>query len=332
MHARGRLQLMALAASVALHACADDVPLDHDAGASNAKTLVVLPDTQFYACAYPEIFEHQARWVVEQRRARGIAMLLHTGDVVDLDMPAQWQVAARSMHMLDGKVPYLISTGNHDLSLMRGSLVSDYFDGRAMRALDLEFAAFDAARIDNTYAVVQLDGRDWLMLGLEFGPRDAVVAWADKVLRDHRELPAVLFTHAYLYSDGERYDRAHAPHQPYHPDDYAFTPEQGINDGQDLWAKLVEPHENVRLVLSGHVIPDGTAHSSVARASGSTVHQVLANYQRCDACPCSEVEGGGGYLRVLEFNADAIHVTTYSPHRDEWLTDAENDFTLSLAR
>lgn len=330
MRLRRRLSLPLLAALAAVHACADPEPDDRDAAMPVATTLVVLPDTQFYACAYPEIFEQQTRWVVEQRRKRGIAMLLHTGDVVDGDTTMQWQVAARCMHGLDGKVPYLISTGNHDLQATRSSLIGDYFDTRALRASELDFDVFDPARVDNSYAVVHLAGRDWLLLGLEFGPRDMIVTWADTVLREHAELPAVLFTHAYLYSDGERYDRKRVPHQPYHPDDYAFTPDAGINDGQDLWLKLIEPHENVRLVLSGHVIPNGTAHASAERASGSVVHQVLANYQHCDACPCSEVEGGGGYLRVLEFSRDAIHVTTYSPHRDEWLTDADNDFTLAL--
>jgi hypothetical protein len=127
-------------------------------------------------------------------------------------------------------------------------------------------------------------------MGLEFGPRDAVVAWADGVLKKHAQLPAVLFTHAFLYSDGTRYDRARSPAQPYHPDDYGFTPEQGINDGEDLWRKLIEPNENVRLVLSGHVIPDGLARAVARRESGKAVQQVLADYQLCDSCPCPEAE------------------------------------------
>jgi hypothetical protein len=142
----------------------------------------------------------------------------------------------------------------------------------------------------------------------------------------------VLFTHAYLYSDGARYDRSVTPPQRYHPDQYGLTPEQGISDGEDLWRTLVEPHENVQLVLSGHVIPDGTARSIATRRSGSTVHQLLANYQQCEFCPCAEVEGGGGYLRLLEFDAGAerIAVSTYSPYRDASLDDDENAFTLEL--
>jgi hypothetical protein len=186
--------------------------------------------------------------------------------------------------------------------------------------------------MDNSYAITQVAGQRWLFLGLEFGPRDAVVDWADAVLSAHADIPALLFTHAYLYSDGTRYDRTRDPPQPFHPDTYGLTPEQGINDGEDLWRKLVEPHENVKLVASGHVLPDGTARAVSQRASGSAVHELLANYQTCELCPCAEVEGGGGYLRLLTFDADggAIHVRTYSPYLDAALSDDENEFTLEL--
>src|SRR6185436_12195628 len=113
---------------------------------------------------------------------------------------------------------------------------------------------------------------------------------------------------------------------------YRVTPDQGINDGEDLWRKLIEPNENVRMVLSGHTIPDGTAHSVATRASGTIVQQVLANFQHCDLCPCTEVEGGGGYLRLMRFDRDAarVQVSTYSPYLDESLRDGENEFVLEL--
>ncbi|HEX7481583.1 MAG TPA: hypothetical protein VF331_27510 [Polyangiales bacterium] len=152
------------------------------------------------------------------------------------------------------------------------------------------------------------------------------------MLSTNADLPSVLFTHAYLYSDGKRYDRSISPRQSYHPDTYQYTPSEGINDGEDIWQKLVEPHENVRLLLSGQVIPDGTARSTATRKSGSQVQQVLANYQLCASCPCQQVMGGDGYLRGLEFDQDGknIRVSTYSPYLDAPLTDGENELTLPL--
>lgn len=299
---------------------------DLDAGGP-ASTLIVLPDTQFYACAYPQIFQQQTQWIVDHQRDQSIAAVLHTGDIVDNDLDEQWQVASTSLHRLDGVVPYLITTGNHDMQPDRNSHIAAYFDP-ARSGVQVR----DPGRFDNSYQVVELAGQSWLLLGIEFSPRDAVLRWAGEVLAAHAQLPAIVFTHAYLYSDGQRYDRAIMPLQPYHPDGYGFTQEQGINDGEDIFRKLIEPHENVRLIVCGHVIPDGTARSVVTRASGSRVHQVLANYQLCNRCPCSEVEGGGGYLRRMKFDAalSAIDVTTYSPHLATSLRDEENEFRLEL--
>lgn len=314
-------------------ACASDVQPQRSALAvqpPSGDTVAILPDTQFYACAYPDIFERQAQWLAEHGPERGIALVLHTGDIVDSDLDAQWQVAGDSMARLRGAVPYLVTSGNHDLMPDRGSHLGDYFDASELTRYTWEAGTFDPWRPDSSYAVVVLAGRPWLFMGLEFAPRDAVVQWASEVLAAHADMPAVLFTHAYLYADGQRYDRTVQPMQPYHPDLFAMTPEQGHHDGEDLWRELIEPHENVRLVVSGHVIPDGVARSISLRASGSVVHELLANYQTCDLCPCSEAEGGGGYLRLLRFGADgrSIAVETYSPYFDVRLTDTENQFEL----
>ena len=276
--------------------------------------------------------QKQAQWVVEHRREQGIELVLHTGDLVDADLAEQWQIAADSLHRLDGVVPYLITTGNHDLSVTRASLVSMYFHITDISTKVWQPMSRDEGQPDNAFGVIELGGAPWLVIGIEFAPRNDVVAWAAGVLTEHADLPAILFTHAYLYSDGTRYDRAIQPLQPYHPDYYAYTPEAGINDGQDLWNKLVEPFENVRLVLSGHVIPDGTARATSKRASGTQVHQLLANYQTCDSCPCSAVEGGDGFLRLLRFDTEQtrIDVSTYSPFLDAWLRDGDNEFTLDL--
>ena len=77
-------------------------------------TIVVLPDTQYYAATYPEILEAQTKWIVQERDAAGIALVVHEGDIVDRDEPRQWERASRSLHVLDGVVPYVLSAGNHD--------------------------------------------------------------------------------------------------------------------------------------------------------------------------------------------------------------------------
>lgn len=306
----------------------------HGVDVDLASSFVVLPDTQFYACAYPEIFVEQTRWIVAERIARGIGLVLHTGDIVDANSAYQWENAAAALHSLDGEVAYLLVPGNHDIDLHRSTPLDMYFRQKDwVGPRPLETMCFrEREGVQGSFAIVTLGRQPWLFLGLEFGPRDQEIDWANRVLHDNAELPAVVFTHAFLYSDGTRYDRSLSPLQPFHPDLYGVTPEQGIADGQDIWESVVEPNRNVRLVLSGHVIPDGVARSEARRDDGSLVHQVLANYQTCDLCPCAEVEGGGGYLRIFTLSEDgrSLSVQTYSPHRDHYLSDEENEFVLAL--
>lgn len=326
----------ALACSTAAERAPEPVPLclgtvsaptDAIAGATS---FAVLPDTQFYSCAYPGIFASQTAWLVEQREALGLAIALHTGDIVDFDVAEQWQAAADALHALDGELPYVLAPGNHDLDGRRSTLLARYFQqGDLSGAGGAELCVRSRGRLENSYAIARLRGEPWLFVGLEFAPRDAVLEWVNEVLAEHADKPAVLFTHAYLYSDGERYDRAITPLQPFHPDIYGVTAAEGINDGQDIFERVVEPNENVRLVLSGHVVPDGTARSTFERPSGALVHEVLTNYQTCELCPCAEVNGGDGYLRIFHLDASGnFQVTSYSPSRDTYLTDPENQFEL----
>jgi hypothetical protein len=294
--------------------------------------LIVLPDTQYYACAYHEIFHAQDTWIASRAAAADIGLVVHTGDVVDKDVDEQWDVASTSFRALDGTVPFLVTTGNHDLRADRRSRISEHFPVSRLRATPGFGGTMEADRVDNSYAFAELGGRTWIVIGLEFAPRNASVAWADALLTEHADKPAILFTHAYLYSTGQRYDRRYKSTQFRHPDWYHLTPEQGINDGEDLWQKLVTVHESVKIVLSGHVIPDGTARAVSIRPNGSRVHELLANYQTCGKCPCLEAEGGSGYLRILDFARDgeSITVKTYSPYLDKSLRDPENEFVLDI--
>jgi hypothetical protein len=348
---------------LALAGCDDGVIAPGDAGVGDAAsydggadalpvpayTVVVLPDTQYYASSWPDIFMAQTRWIAENQTARQIAFVLHTGDLVDSDVPEQWTVAAQAMHALDGLVPYVVTAGNHDYFENRVAdrvgMGSIYFPPAQFAPFPWFRGTYEADHIENSFSLVDVPGGRWLILALEFGPRDEVVAWANQILTAHRESPAILITHAYLYRDGTRYDHLGAPGQSFNPHEYVMMDHAGssINDGAELWTKLVEPNSNVKLVLSGHDvngggIPPGTAaRLTSTRADGTIVQQLLANYQSCLGPPCESlqgrsVHGGNGFLRLLHFPAagHTVTVETYSPYLDQSLSDAANQFTIEV--
>jgi hypothetical protein len=324
-----------LACASALAGCDDGVITPSDGGTTDgaadaepasAYTVVVLPDTQYYASSWPDIFMAQTRWIADNRIARQIAFVLHTGDLVDSDLPEQWTVAGQAMHTLDGLVPYVVTAGNHDYGGMiadRMGMGSIYFPPAQLAPFPWFQGTFEADHIENSSSLVDVPGGRWLILALEFGPRDEVLAWANQVLGAHRDTPAI-----------------GSPGQRFNPHEYVMMdqPASSINDGAELWTKLVEPNSNVKLVLSGHDvngggIPPGTAaRLTSTRADGTVVQQLLANYQTCLGPPCESVHGGNGFLRLLRFplTGHTVAVETYSPYLDQSLTDAANQFTIDV--
>ena len=98
---------------------------------AGAFTIAMLPDTQYYSESFPGIYKEQTLWLVESRKERNIACVLHVGDLVNQNLPAQWKNAQAAMNLLDGRIPYFFTTGNHDYDLSedkpRGTLLNAYF-------------------------------------------------------------------------------------------------------------------------------------------------------------------------------------------------------------
>lgn len=304
--------------------------LDEPPAASSAWTLAAIPDSQCYHRGHLEGFFAQTRWIAAQRERLDIRFAAHLGDVVDDNSAAQWDAARRAMSALDGVVPYGFALGNHDYGEggsadSRETGLHEAFDVEALAAQPTFGGAFESARADNTFHVLEAGGEGWIVLLLEFAPRDPVVAWAHETLAAHADRHAIVVTHAYLWSDGTRYDAASRADQLWAPHTYGLARlPGGANDGESLWRKLISRHANVRLVLCGHAMGEGSARHSSPGAGGATVHEILSNYQML-------TRGGRGFLRLFRFTArpPSVQVETYSPLLRARRAERHQRFTLS---
>lgn len=299
-------------------------------------TLAVLPDTQIYAESFPEVFAAQTQFLVDHADALNIQFVLHEGDVTNNNSSVQWSHSLTAMSALDGVLPYAIAPGNHDYgpggnAANRNSLHNDpsfFGSGSSYAAQPSLRGFFEANRTDNSYHTFRAGGNDWLVLSLEWGPRNEVVEWANQVAANHPGHLAMLATHAYMYNDDTRYDwETKGSSQSWNPHSYplAQLPGETINDGEQLWSKLVSQHENFRFVFSGHVLGDGAGFLSSEGVHGNVVHQMLANYQM-------KPQGGQGDMRLLEFlpDGETVVVRTYSPTLDRYDVVYDQEFTLHL--
>ncbi len=295
--------------------------------AADSWTLAALPDTQVYSLRYPGIFDAQTSWIAREAEPLNIRYVAHLGDIVNNNSHEEWGRARSSMALLDDLVPYAIVPGNHDYgpsgdASTRDTLLNQYFDFAEASGRPGFGGAYLPGQLDNTYHLFSAGGEDWILLALEWGPRDEVIGWANEVMDAHADRLGILVTHAYLNNDDRRYDHTlKGSSQPFNPHEYS-TP-GGVNDGQELWQKLVRHHDFV-LTFNGHVLGDGTGYLLSETDTGARCHQLLANYQMRDL-------GGEGYLRLLEFRTDGqVIVRSYSPLYDRFLGEPDQYFDFTL--
>ena len=173
-------------------------------------SLIVLPDTQGYADVrhqetqehWPEIgdqrscFYTQTEWIKKNREMLNIVMVAHVGDITQTEHEEEWKIADAAFKIIDDEVPYILCSGNHDMgyspqhrqtSHSRESRFSAYFSPSRFTENSLYDPHFGSDRtlhfreqgkIENYYLFLNAGGLKFLVLALEFKPRDETLAWA----------------------------------------------------------------------------------------------------------------------------------------------------------
>lgn len=290
-------------------------------------TLAILPDTQIYSVRFPGMFFAQTGWLAKNAERLNIPIVLHLGDIVHNNTHAEWQHASDAMSLLQGAVPYALAPGNHDYgprgsASTRDTLLNEYFDFETHAAMPTFGGAMEEGSLDNAYHLFEAGGEEWIVIALEWGPRDETIRWANEVMAEHPDRKGILITHAYMNNNDLRYDHTDEVNpQRYNPHHYD-TP-GGVNDGEELWQKLVRNHD-FRLVFNGHVLGDGTGYLASRNDAGNFCHQMLSNYQMREL-------GGEGYMRLLEFRPDGtVRVKSYSPVYDDYMLEPDQYFEFQL--
>jgi len=289
-------------------------------------TIIVIPDTQFYSSSMnggsPEIFEAQVRWVVENRDSLNVVFVTQLGDFVQNgdEVLAEWEAADAAISLLEDPattglpegIPYGVAVGNHDQSpfgdadgstrLFNRFQGVSRFDGRSY------YGGHYGATNDNHYEVFSAGGMDFIILHLEYdtSPDEAVLRWADEVLKEHDTRRAIVVTHFMI--------------GPGNPGGFSTL-------GQAIYDELKD-NPNLFLLLGGHVPTFGGEGQRADVWDGRTVYSLLSDYQ-------GRSRGGDGWLRIMRFSLplNEISVQTFSPYLDEgrgsFEIDESSEFVLS---
>lgn len=290
--------------------------------------FVVLPDTQTYVEEYPEIYLDQMQWIAENKDR--FSFVLHVGDITQNNSRKEWEIAKKGFSILENKVPYIFSLGNHDMGSEPGkfadvrntSMANRYFSpGEISNVID----SFPQGTVDNLCSTYTISGKKWMIISMEFGPRNSTIKWAEDLISNYPESNVIIVTHAYLYSD----DTFHDGDDWWLPENYGIGKDEGnekVNNGKELWEKLVQNYDNIKMVFSGHILKSGVGTKVSTGKGGNKVYQMLANYQK-------DVEGsengGNGFLRIIRVESNSISVKTYSPWLDKFMVDKDHEFEFS---
>lgn len=292
-------------------------------------TLVVVPDLQNVTDTYPATIPNVSDWIIANRSTYNIGAVLETGDFVnEVADSTEWDTADSFYDALDAaNIPYLKSIGNwpHEYNTGGGEthanpvLFNTYFPTTRYTAKSWWNGGFyEAGQSQNAYLIV---GK-YLFLILEFGPRQAVVDWANTIVAANPTKRVVVASHAIEYLDSGRFC---TPDDEISPDAYhGAHPE--THCGNELWAEFGKLHANIRLMVSGHFVTgDLTSRHTETGDNGNSVESIIANWQD---------SGNVGNIRLYSFyeNANLIHVRTCNARfTDTWITDAANDFYLAIS-
>ena len=178
-------------------------------------TLAVLPDTQIYLeDNFSELFLGQIQWIKDNREALNIVGVVHEGDIIHRNTEPEWQTAKKFVSELDGIAPYFLTVGNHDVGPGGSArnrdtqLFNKYFGASEFEGKPWYGGHFGTTN-ENAYYFFEAAGMKFLVICLEFGPRDEVLQWANDVVSKHPDHRTIVNTHCYMNENDERVTGVH---------------------------------------------------------------------------------------------------------------------------
>jgi hypothetical protein len=298
-----------------------------------------------FATHLGDVWQHYSEWMDPTHAARGFKWMANVGgsevaispkvQTRSVEVPA----AVWGYELIAGKLPFSVVPGNHDFDALWtdpahppqperkqtgvrhiGGLTgfrsafsdqSKFFKGQPWY-VDSHDGGADSAQV---FTAGQCR---FLHIGLQFDAPDASLAWASEVIRRFPGLPTIVTTHKYLGRDGKRADT---------PDLDMSVLDTQDNNPQMLWDEFISRHDQIFLVLSGHI--GGQGFSVDTNRSGNQVYQMMADYQgRGQTARAAGTDGqdvGDGWLRLLKFRLDtdrpSVEVRTYSTHYGKFASE-----------
>ncbi|MBQ9784502.1 MAG: hypothetical protein IJW29_03275 [Clostridia bacterium] len=291
-----------------------------------AYSVAIVGDTQTVTHHNADKLKNIYQWIIDNKDDKNIQYVIGLGDITEKGVDwghanndteeekavgdAQWAAALEAISMMDGVLPYSLLRGEGHDGVER---FNEWFGDHEGYTQNIA-GYYKEGRIENVYHTFQVGEVNYMILCLDFGAKDDVLAWADEVVAAHPTHRVIVTTHAYMKKDGTLLDS----------DDAGRPSSSGYdvtnNDGDDIWNKFVRKHANIFMVMCGHMTANDVIVSKQTGDYGNEVTQILVNPQAMDSSNSPK-----GMVAMFYFSEDGqdVQIEYYSTITGMWRPNKE---------
>lgn len=259
-------------------------------------------------------------WIAENREKYNIQAVLGMGDIADTS-PSTADAGAMSQSLKEwahavasiGKIhtagiPYTLVKGNHDSIPEYPENDTAVFEN-SMQELgygdQVQGWYEEGDSLANAYITLTVGQTKWLILTLDYNHTAEEIAWADSIVAAHPDHKVIITTHAYLGANGQ----------------WLSTSDRCELVGQDLWELLIGKHENIEMVLSGHIHSTDVVVRQQGGAGDNIVTEMLIDSQsddRDDYLAAGKAPFAMATLLMFSEDGSKVKVVNYSTGKDKF--------------
>ena len=303
-------------------------------------SFAIIPDIQAMTHNYEKFGKNLTQlhqWLLDNKTAYNIQFVSYVGDLGECQYAdeskrdhviAEWTFMQDKVHMLDGKIPYTLSLGNHDYDdwcrTNRNTTMFDrFFNYDQMKELPGFGGVYQKGEMDNSYYLIKVsEDVEYLIFALEHSPRYMVLNWVDRIISEHPNARVILTSHCIVDVDGSFNAVGDVTDATVNGRKH-FA---GSYGGQDIWDKIASKHANMFMTYSGHLSCDNVVTRTDIGENGNKVYSTLVDFQ--GAMLTSKMNT---FLLVrVDEDTKRISFCAYSPEMDACYNE-QNQWIFSFA-
>lgn len=254
------------------------------------------------------MWEAMYGYLIAEADNLNLAAVLGLGDMVQ----DAWTETATGA-VLDGfnalrtaGIPILPIVGNHDYDDLDSRDATTYLSimGPDYYSGDVNWLGGYGGSTMSHAIGFSAGGTDYIVIGLEFYPRDEHLAWAGNLILSNPSKTIILTTHSYMNYLCIRTTTGYQAIEEY-------------NTGAEVWA-WAKQFENVKYIFCGHVCYWG--YRTDAGDNLNTIYQINTDYQKYNY-------GDGLITFVVVRSTGAVDMVSWSPYATEYHENSLTHFS-----